>query len=187
MIISMCGVGVDRDSCGTYQAWFVFNLLIDMWFILDVFVNARTGYTEEGILVDDDFKVLKHYLTGWFAADFLGSFPINLLLDSGSDNTIHAVNATQLSIGGDLSRTNRLLRLLRLFKLAKLTRMLKLGKYMDRAGSMFKANPGMLRVIQLAMMSVLITHWTGCIWWLISDLEITIEGLAAPMSAGENT
>ena len=72
MIVSMCGLGVDKDTCDTYQFWFYFNLVIDMWFIIDIFVNFRTGYVREGHFVHDDYHAFKNYLTGSFVFDLLG-------------------------------------------------------------------------------------------------------------------
>ena len=37
---------------------------------------------------------------------------------------------------------------------------------------MYRFNPGLLRVFKLCLMSVLCCHWFGCIWWLVSDLEM---------------
>lgn len=71
-----------------------------------------------------------------------------------------------------------MLRLLRLAKLAKLARMRKLAKYFVSFEEFF--NPGTLAVAKLAGIALLCCHWVGCLWWLISDLEMSEEDLMLP-------
>ena len=84
----------------------------------------------------------------------------------------------------DVTRVNRLVRLLRLFKLAKLVRMFKLAKYLEDAEDLL--NPGQLSVIKLVMLALLCCHWFGCLWWLVSDLELSIDDIGSPWYAGHN-
>ena len=42
MALAMCGDGL-RSTCGNYLAWFWSNFVIDLLFIVDIFVNFRTG------------------------------------------------------------------------------------------------------------------------------------------------
>ena len=62
--------------------------------------------------------------------------------------------------------------MLRLAKLTKLFRMIKLDWYLEYVEVVMKFNPGLLRVFKLCIWSILLCHWFGCIWWLVSDLEI---------------
>ena len=62
--------------------------------------------------------------------------------------------------------------MVRLTKLTKLFRMIKLGAYLEYVEVVIKFNPGLLRVFKLIVVSILMCHWFGCSWWLISDLEI---------------
>jgi len=168
-----------RRECTTYQVWFWGNVVVDIWFILDMIVNLRTGYTVEGHFVQDDWKAVKRYLSGSFIFDLIGSFPINLVLlplQDGQDDD----SAT-------FGRTNKMLRLLRMAKLTKLTRMLKLSKYLEYVEVVIKFNPAVVRIVKLCMIIILTCHWFGCIWWLVSDLEMSsgVE-LASPWYTGEN-
>ena len=189
----MCGYGssqVLRSRCSGFLSWFYLNLLVDMWFIIDIIVNFRTGYMHEGHFVSDDWLTIKNYLKGSFAIDFLGSFPLNLflmLLDPENPYGDPAMMKGTSGGGDDLGRINRLLRLLRLTKLAKLARMFKLAKYMEYLEMIVKFNPGLLRIIKLAMSSLLCCHWFGCVWWLISDLEIQDMEIGEQWYAGQNT
>ena len=52
MVLSMCGGDVQgrptkRGECTSFLVWFWFNFVIDVWFISDIVVNARTGCVHE--------------------------------------------------------------------------------------------------------------------------------------------
>jgi len=167
-----------RRECSTYQVWFWGNVMVDVWFILDIIVNLRTGYIVEGHFVHDDWKAVKRYVGGSFVFDLIGSFPLNLVLLPLQDD--------QSDDSASFGRTNRMLRLLRMAKLTKLTRMLKLSKYLEYVEVVIKFNPAVVRIVKLCMIIILTCHWFGCIWWLVSDLEMSDEELASPWYAGEN-
>lgn len=85
-----------------------------------------------------------------------------------------------------------MLRLMRMAKLAKLARMRKLAKYMESFEEFL--NPGVLAVVKLVLIALFCCHLFGCLWWMISDLEIAEEEdgssdklLTSPWYAGENT
>ena len=72
-----------------------------------------------------------------------------------------------------VARVNRMLRLLCMSKLFKLARLSKLKKYLEYLVLLVKFNPALLRIMRLAIISLLCCHWFGCTWWLVSDLELT--------------
>lgn len=189
MVDAMCGVGEAkklRADCPDFQLWFWGNFFIDMWFICDIVVNFRTGYVKEGHFVSDGWLAAKKYMQGSFLMDCLGTFPLNILLmiinpDNPYGDIIEEVDTASNT---DVGRVNRMLRLLRMAKLAKLARMAKLAKYMENFEEFL--NPGVLVVIKLVMISLFCCHWFGCMWWLVSDLELTIDTLATPEFAGDN-
>ena len=165
---SMCG---QLLTCPNYDAWSWTNIVVDLVFICDVMINMRTGYAIEGHFVDNDYDALTHYLnpmTGSFVLDFLGSFPLNLILMGFND-------VTQDDAASDATRVNRMLRLLRLTKLFKLARLTKLATYLEYLVLLVKFNPGLLRIVRLGLVSFLCCHWFGCIWWLIADIELTVD------------
>ena len=53
-----------RYNCGPYLIWFWMNFIVDLWFIVDIYLNFRTGFMHEGHLVSDDWLVAKNYLKG---------------------------------------------------------------------------------------------------------------------------
>ena len=123
MALAMCGE-VARSQCSSWQVWFWFNTIIDIWFICDIVVNLRTGYITDALFIKDDWKVVKHYMRGSFAFDLMGSFPVNFVILASNSNDDQ---------GSSFARTNKLLRMLRLLKLTKLIRMVKLVSYFECA------------------------------------------------------
>lgn len=77
MVISMCSAGEvsfvadrqTRSACAPWQIWFWCNFFVDLWFIIDIFVNLRTGYVIDAHFVGEDCKAVRHYLRNGFAFD----------------------------------------------------------------------------------------------------------------------
>ena len=47
-------------------------------------------------------------------------------------------------------------------------------------------NPAVLSVVKLMMAMILVSHWFGCMWWLVSDYERTEIDLGTPWYGPEN-
>ena len=169
LIVAMCGQHSSHD-CPSHQAWVWSSFAIDVWFMLDILVNCRTGYLRSGQFVNDDLGALKHYLKGQFVFDLVGAFPVNMLLDLGDGCDVSSSQA--MNAACDVKRSNRMLRMLRMFKLAKLTRMLKLTQYLQYFEMVVKFNPAFLRVFRLCLWMIICCHWFGCIWWGVADWEM---------------
>ena len=157
-------------TCPSYLAWFWFNVMIDFVFMVDIVLNMRTGYMNEGQIVRDDWQSLLYYLRGWFVPDLIGSFPVTLILHFVDDCT--AADGTTGAAACNLVRGPRMLKMLRMFKLTKLTRFFKLSAYLTYIEMLIKFNPGLLRVFKLAIIAVFSCHFFGCVWWFVSDIEM---------------
>ncbi len=102
-------IGFGDDEFGPLS---VLELMVDIVFISDIFVNIRTGYFKYDQMLDEYILVLKqpqamlHYLRTWFVFDLISSLPVDLLLlfDLDSETLLYL-------------RFPRLLRLLRLPRL----------------------------------------------------------------------
>ena len=186
MSLAMCGRGTMREDCPSYLTWFWSNVIVDIWFMMDIVINFRTGFIREGHFVDDDWLAARAYLRSSFTIDTLGTFPINLILMAATpDNPYGNIVVTDDDEAGGSSNTarlNRIIRLVRMAKLLKLFRMAKLARYMSNFEDFF--NPAVLRMTQIIFGMILCCHWLGCLWWLVSELEQT--GVAPPDPTGED-
>ena len=54
----------------------ILEKLVDMLFIVDIFVNFLTAYKQENELVTDCKLIAKNYIYGWFLFDLIASIPL---------------------------------------------------------------------------------------------------------------
>ena len=173
-LIIYCGIGVPLEvafevnlyrAMGTtgWAVWTFWNLSVDFAFIADIVLSFRTSFFVEGHLQRDGWLIAQHYLKGNFVVDLIGSFPLQLVLQTVSEE----------GKSDPTARLNRQLRLLRLFKLNRLLRLFRLAKKLKYLELLIKFNPSVLRVIKLIVFMMLICHWLGCAWWFVSDLELS--------------
>lgn len=64
----------------------IIDLIVDIMFLIDVFINFRTTFvSKEGDIVYDPMVIAKTYFKGWFFIDALSGMPYDLIL-FGSGN-----------------------------------------------------------------------------------------------------
>ena len=64
-------IGFGKDVA-FLSGWFWVDLVIDMYFIIDMFVSLRTAYyTPDGELEYQAKDIGAHYLRGWFTIDIM--------------------------------------------------------------------------------------------------------------------
>lgn len=148
--------------------WFEF--MVDMIFIIDIFLNFRTGYfvgTAEDDLVEfDPYLIARNYVRGWFFLDVVSGIPFALLdlVFSSSGNV-------------KILKTAKSLRLLRFLKLGRLLKIEKILSNLDRDtldhiedflqnGS---TRSGLL-MISLALKTGFICHLLACFWVLVGRI-----------------
>jgi hypothetical protein len=56
-----------------------FELVIDLWFLLEIVLNFFTGFYIKGVVVLEKREIAKNYLKSWFAIDLISSFPYSIL------------------------------------------------------------------------------------------------------------
>ena len=177
------GPQIFRQECDSFQLWFWLNFLVDVWFMIDITINFRTGYMHEGHFVNDDWPVMKAYLTGAFGLDVAGTIPLGIIqMLTNPDNPFGDEQITQMKMAadeaagggsGNSAQSARMLRLMRMAKLTKLARMRKLAKVLESFEEYLNAS--VLAVFKLIFILLFCCHLFGCLWWMISDLEIAEE------------
>ncbi|XP_056590852.1 cyclic nucleotide-gated channel cone photoreceptor subunit alpha [Triplophysa dalaica] len=123
--------------------WIVLDYSSDLIYYLDTFVRSRTGFLEQGLLVQDSKKLWEHYKKSpQFRFDMISMVPTDLLM---------------LKVGYN----NPEVRFNRLFKMARLF------EYFDRTET--RTNfPNIFRISNLVLYILIIIHWNGCIFFAIS-------------------
>lgn len=103
----------------------VMGIFIDAFFVADVFLNFRTGYTPHGSYVEvfDPKRCRANYIRTWFTLDFVSSFPsvidwVLLAVGQSSGNNADGLSSAKIL---KLGRVVKVIKVLRVAKLAKLS------------------------------------------------------------------
>ncbi|XP_045518453.1 uncharacterized protein LOC123710503 isoform X2 [Pieris brassicae] len=125
--------------------WLTCDGIGDLVFALDLVVQLRTGYLEQGLMVYDSKKLAKHYLTSRpFLLDLAALTPLDLL---------------QLHIG-----INPIIRFPRFLKVYRAVSCY----YIVESRTVY---PNFWRVINLIHILLILAHWFGCFYFLLSEAE----------------
>ncbi|XP_050306408.1 uncharacterized protein LOC126743388 isoform X2 [Anthonomus grandis grandis] len=125
--------------------WLTCDYLSDLVFLLDVGLQFRTGYLEQGLMVYDSKKLACHYLCSRaFLLDLTALIPLDLL---------------QLRFG-----SNPLLRCPRFLKVYRAINYY----YMVESRTIW---PNLWRVVNLIHILLILAHWFGCFYFLLSEAE----------------
>ncbi|XP_076181116.1 uncharacterized protein LOC143153603 isoform X2 [Ptiloglossa arizonensis] len=126
-------------------AWLACDGFTDLVFFLDVAVQFRTGYLEQGLMVYNNKKLAGHYLKSKsFVLDLLALLPLDLL---------------QVNLG-----SNPMLRFPRFLKIYRVYNYY----YMVESRTVY---PNLWRVLNLIHILLILAHWFGCFYYLLSEAE----------------
>ena len=176
----------DEFALETRRGFHVADMLFDCIFLFDILLNFRIGYDKDGFFVQDAYLVANHYLKGYFVLDCVSSFPLALLFPFDEDEPTHFYSNSSLveeDSGQSAAALAKLNRLLRLIRLAKLLRMLKLLRIFKALAEGASLNPGVYRLLALALFMMWASHCTGCLWYLVISLG-TLESYREQWDAG---
>lgn len=125
--------------------WLSCDSLSDLVFLLDLLVQLRTGYLEQGLMVYDSKKLACHYLRSRaFLFDLAALCPLDLL---------------QIRLGAQpLLRCPRFLKVYRAVNYY----------YMVESRTVW---PNLWRVVNLIHILLILAHWFGCFYFLLSEAE----------------
>ncbi|XP_041952032.1 potassium/sodium hyperpolarization-activated cyclic nucleotide-gated channel 1-like isoform X3 [Alosa sapidissima] len=105
-----------------YIGWTVYNVFVDISFIVDLCLTFRMGYhhgSMEAIL--DLRKIRNHYLKTWFIPDLLAATPVD-----------YCVLILSTTLGGvDPDESRHLLKITNVFSLLRLLRVFRLVRYVN--------------------------------------------------------
>ncbi|KAJ8613553.1 hypothetical protein CTAYLR_002195 [Chrysophaeum taylorii] len=147
------------------------GVFIDIYFIIDLALNFRTGYTvEDGLEIMDPRKCAVQYLRTWFVLDFASSVPpvVDLALRGIAKGLPEASSL----------KNAKLLKLGRVFKVVKVLRIGKIARFSDNRSAFsdfvedFVSSSSSLltmRVIFVCFCSLMLAHLLACFMKLTGD------------------
>ncbi|XP_013787594.1 cyclic nucleotide-gated cation channel alpha-3-like [Limulus polyphemus] len=130
--------------------WYTLDYTCDTIYILDMVFQARTGYLEQGLLVEDSMKLLTNYVrSSYFKFDVASIIPTDVLY------TILGTNCNMIVPCSTIVRLNRMFRLHRMFE------------FFDRTETR-TSFPYFFRIGKLIFYILVIIHWNACIYFSVS-------------------
>jgi hypothetical protein len=132
--------------------WKYFEYAMDLSFVIDLFLNFRTGYYDPELHqnVYNQRKIIIHYAKGWLFIDAFAAFPLSMLGDSASEN-LQMMRIIRLSRTG-----SRMLRMLKV---------IKANKMVVSAQNNYEINPAYVQITKFSVLSTLLTHMLTCLWY----------------------
>jgi hypothetical protein len=131
----------------------VVTLLLDAFFLVDIFLNFRTSFRRAGIEVTDRRAIGQRYLRGMFPIDLVSNVPLDLLLLPWADVSVGHVSIVLLVRVLRMGRVIRLLLILQRFEQAT------------------RAHATLVRIVRLFSVAGILTHCVACAWFLMPYVE----------------
>jgi hypothetical protein len=139
----------------------VFEMIMDVIFMTDIFLNFITGWDNQGFIVREFSVIAKQYLRTWFFADFAGSFPFDKVITAFVDADQESLASTTMLRG---------LRLIRMLKLIRAIKFMnKLEKLKQKEG--FEAFGAMISLFSSIFILFFIAHVLGCFYTILMTYE----------------
>ena len=153
----------------TARWWF--DLLVDVYFCVDIATQFSVGFIDEdGVFITDRCKIAWEYCKMWFWIDIGTSVPIVSLLE---------VVMTSPRVASFL-RIPRMLRIVRILRLFKLLRLMKLAKLMSSWQNSHTDMGTAKRIGKLLAVVFFIAHTCACVWCFADIAAIGDDGKLPP-------
>lgn len=144
---------------------YIFEKLIDVFFLLDIILNFLTPILDRYEFITDHSIIAIKYLKGWFFVDFLTIIPFEEII-SFSDTSNN-----NLSLVAKLVKIARLLRLIKLVRLVRSFDFKNNENYLiEYLGTNFKGTPFFL-VLPNFLLIIFVAHLYACIWYYIGNID----------------
>lgn len=160
-------IGGGTGSVGAW-AFFTCTQIVNLVFIGDVGLQFFLHYQDQqGTWVRNHARIVKKYLYGSFAIDFISSIPYGALTLA-----IPAVGDAQA------------LRLLRLLRLAKLLRIIRSSRLVTRYRADMSISYGVIQLVGFVVLAVLFCHWMAFLWGFVGHFQVAMGAPADDEGGG---
>ena len=152
---------------------------IDIFFIIDIFLNFHFGIFEGGKYIDDAWIVFWTYIRGSLIFDMVTSFPVSFFELVAQT----ACNSGQAPADSGPLRLVRAIKPLRLIKIVRLAKVGKAGPLIARLADAWDITPIAGKNLKLMVSLVLSIHLVACVWWFWKVQFMTRDELDAFLDA----
>ena len=127
--------------------------VIDLFFLIDIFLNSKTSFRIAGAEILDKSSLLKHYSNSTLKIDLLASLPFDALFLFWPGYELEGISIVIW---------------LRLFRLLRVQHLFVI---LNRWQNQHWVNPGYLRIIKFLSGILFLSHLIACGWYLSSFLS----------------
>lgn len=156
------------------QFAFLITISSDIWFMIDIMANFRTGYeaNEKPIL---NLKKIRHnYMTGWFWLDIIATLPVDQIVQVFTGENLYTGNGDGTS-NNQMAAADvvRYLKFIRLTKITGILRLIRLSRIFRNltvyAEKIFNADVarGIFRIIFFIFVLITWMHLSACLQFLV--------------------
>ena len=137
---------------------FMLDNFVDIYFIVDLFLNFRTAYyADSGLLEGRPSAIVEHYFKGWFTIDFVSCLPVQYF-------DLAFSSSTEEQSGQDKSKF-RALKALRLVRLSKMLRLARIKVMVQKYSNSFDFSQN-IGVVFVLLGIFFLAHMLACFWYL---------------------
>lgn len=148
-----------------FTKWWWADTVIDILFVIDVFVNLNSAYyNEDEQLETRRSRIFLKYLKTWMILDIIACIPFSSFSESSSGDTS----------GQNIIKLIRLLRLYRLFRIFRLLKAFKHGvkseDYSNHKDTFNLSNTAKF-LIEFGIKTLIAIHVISCFWYFSARLQ----------------
>eukprot|EP01043_Picozoa_sp_COSAG02_P055337 COSAG02_NODE_6402_length_3598_cov_12.565019_1_plen_574_part_10 len=154
---------------------FYFELLVDCYFYIDIFINFRSAHRNlDKELVVDLKEIRRHYIRTWFPIDVLSCLPVNYI-----ELAIRTGRGEE-DVGSD--QNFKLFKVLRLLRLAKLLRLARINRLLQRLEQEYDGLAAALKVQKIMLSIIFVAHMVACFWYYVGTEARVVVGTTTAAS-----
>lgn len=163
------------EACDAPAPTLYFDVVVDVFFLLEIAAQFGTGAYIGGEYTDDIRKVAMRYLGGGFIFDVATSIPVSFvelaIARQCSDMAMSGERLDAMSADSNILRiirTSKALRVARLLRAFKIVARLKsIIGFMSLIGDYLRIPPYVLRITKIGMLITMLVHVCTCAFYLI--------------------
>jgi hypothetical protein len=154
-------IAFDSDDPDQNRAKESFEQVVDVVFIVDIFLNFITAWDNQGFIVREFSWIAKNYVRSWFVPDFAGSFPFDKAIAAFIDTDSRTLQSTTFIRGLKLIKMLKLIRAIRFMN--------KLEKLKQYEG--FEAFGTAITLLSASFGLFFTAHLLGCFYTILLAYE----------------
>ena len=157
----------------TFVPTLYFDVILDVFFLLDIVVSFNLGFFDHGgDYIDDRKKVALAYMKGSFLFDLITSFPVSFF-ELSAVAACANLDEGQTVDGGSQLRIIRVIKPMRWFKIMRLAKLGKGESLITVVMDYWNISPKQGKAMKILLQLMLVIHIISCLLWLWKVLGMT--------------